>query len=91
MGRVDRLHVTWVGPLQVDSGALASVSAFSGMYQLVLPFAPWDDSAFDALVDLQDRLEELLGADSVDGHDLGGGEANIFVVTPEPARAFSWR
>jgi hypothetical protein len=58
-------------------------------YQLVLQFRGNDLLEFDALVNLEDKLQELVEpiAD-VDGHDLGSGEANIFVLTADPVATF---
>ena len=55
------------------------------MYQLVLQFAPWSDRDFDALVRLEDELESVVRAGEVDGHDWGSNEANIFILTEDPA------
>ncbi|MFP5392047.1 MAG: ABC transporter [Gammaproteobacteria bacterium] len=54
-------------------------------YQLVLQFKGNDLLDFDALVSFEDELQELIEpiAD-VDGHDMGSGEANIFVLTADP-------
>ena len=57
------------------------------MFQLVLQFAPWSDGDFDDLVRLEDHLSALTEAGDVDGHDLGSNEANIFILTKNPAAA----
>ena len=57
------------------------------MFQLVLQFAPWDDRAFDDLIRLEDLVASVLESGEVDGHDLGSGEANIFVITDKPDSA----
>ena len=58
-------------------------------YQLVLQFQS-ESIDFDALVDLEDRLISLLKASAdVDGHDFGSGEANIFIITPDPRATFA--
>jgi hypothetical protein len=59
------------------------------VFQLVLQFAPWGDRDFDDLVRLEDRLEALVDAGEVDGHDLGSNEANIFIFTENPAATLS--
>jgi len=43
-----------------------------------------------ALIRIEKRVAKLVGSDGlVDGHDLGSGEANIFVLTSEdPAALF---
>jgi hypothetical protein len=59
-------------------------------YQLVLQFPCESIAQFDAVIDLEERLIELFvdSATEVDGHDSGSGEANIFILTPEPIKAF---
>jgi hypothetical protein len=58
-------------------------------YQLVLQFKGNDLLDFDALVSLEDKLQELIEpiAD-VDGHDMGSGEANVYVLTADPVATF---
>jgi hypothetical protein len=57
------------------------------VYQLVLQFAPWGDRSFDDLIALEGRLEAIVDLEAdVDGHDLGAGEANIFLFTRDPLR-----
>lgn len=59
-------------------------------YQLILqlPFASLDD--YDALIRLEERVRAGLGEfGTVDGHDAGSGEMNIFVLTHRPALAFA--
>ena len=59
-------------------------------YQLVLQFPANTLDDFDQLVILEDKLTEELGSvGTVDGHDFGAGEFNIFVLTDEPATLFS--
>jgi hypothetical protein len=44
---------------------------------------------FDALIRLEDAITKKLGdLGSVDGHDAGSGEMNIFLFTDEPVAAF---
>jgi hypothetical protein len=58
-------------------------------YQLVLQFHGDSLSDFDAMVALEDELTEELGDTAdVDGHDLGSGETNIFILTSDPAATF---
>ena len=57
-------------------------------YQLVLQFAAGTLSDYDALVAMEDQLIELLGESAVDGHDMGSGEANIFIHTSDPQNTF---
>ena len=55
------------------------------MFQLVLQFAGWNPGSFDALVALEEELISVIGSrGSVDGHDAGSGEANIFILTELP-------
>lgn len=59
-------------------------------YQLVLQW-PLTNSMkdFDALVDVEDLLEEnLANAGAVDGHDAGASEFNIFILTDDPQNSF---
>ncbi len=58
-------------------------------YQLVLQFNGDSLGDYDAMVALEDDLIQELGdiAD-VDGHDVGVGETNVFIVTSDPESAF---
>jgi hypothetical protein len=59
------------------------------LFQLVLQFRPWSERGLDELVTLEDRLVDVLGTmAAVDGHDLGSGEANIFILAGNPQRTF---
>lgn len=52
----------------------------------------WGDQAgdFDFLVRIEDVLiANLSELHDVDGHDMGSGEANIFIITHDPLLAFS--
>jgi hypothetical protein len=57
-------------------------------YQLVLQFAADSTEDFDRLIELEDRLIEELDVATVDGHDFGSGEFNIFVLTDDPTTVF---
>ncbi len=57
-------------------------------YQLVLQFAAGVISDYDALIAIESRLITALGEDAVDGHDMGSGEANIFLSTSDPQKMF---
>jgi len=58
-------------------------------YQLVLQFEAVSIEEFDRLVALEDRLiGELSDLATVDGHDFGLGQFNIFVLTDAPAASF---
>jgi len=44
---------------------------------------------FDAMIELEDVISRGLGPlGDVDGHDVGSGEMNIFVVTDDPHGSF---
>lgn len=59
-------------------------------YVLVLQWPGSSEADFDALIRMEDKLTEALGDhSSVDGHDFGTGEMNIFVESDDPAEAFS--
>jgi hypothetical protein len=58
-------------------------------YQLVLQFSATSMEDFDRLVALKDELiAELNELASVDGHDFGSGEFNIFILTNDPTECF---
>ena len=58
-------------------------------FQLVLQFRGDSLDDFDAMVALEDQLTEELGDSAdVDGHDIGSGETNIFIITSDPAATF---
>lgn len=58
-------------------------------YQLVLQ---WPGSAlrdYDAVIELEAILiRRLSGGAVVDGHDMGVGEVNVFILTENPAHTF---
>lgn len=59
------------------------------VYQIVIQ---WDEEAigdFDSLIEVENILYERLSVNhEVDGHDMGSGEANIFIITENPKQAF---
>lgn len=58
------------------------------IYQLVLQFPEAAFSDFDTLVRCEDELITVLGdRHDVDGHDIGSGEVNFFVITDDPQGA----
>jgi hypothetical protein len=58
-------------------------------YSLVVQFQG-DSLDLDELVALEDELiGALCGEAEVDGHDIGEGEANIFVVSDRPVETFA--
>lgn len=61
-------------------------------YMLVLQ---WPSSSsvsdFDLLISLEDAIRESLGdLGTVDGHDIGSGEMNIFVFAEDPTLTFDY-
>jgi len=57
-------------------------------YLVVLEFHGDDSENFDRVIALETKLEEELSSGEVDGHDVGGGIVNIFIVTKDPKRCF---
>lgn len=57
-------------------------------YQLVLQWPASSITDLDILVELEDALIEGLARSEVDGHDIGSGEANIFIHTDDAAQTF---
>ena len=58
-------------------------------YMLVLQLSGSDPAEFDELVELEDAVREVIGdAGTVDGHDIGSGERNIFIFTEAPQVTF---
>lgn len=58
-------------------------------YQLVIKF--WRNSLDDPnfLATIQDELKEALDdTATLDGYDVNAKEINLFVITPDPKRAF---
>lgn len=59
-------------------------------YQLVVQFPQDAFANFDAVVAFEDELISVLAdRHEVDGHDIGSGEVNFFVLTDDPAAALS--
>jgi hypothetical protein len=58
-------------------------------YQLVLQWPATQPDALRDLIEIEDALRSRLDpVHDVDGHDLGAGEMNIFVLTDGPLQAF---
>jgi hypothetical protein len=57
-------------------------------YQLVLQFAGDTIADYGALIAMEHQLIDTLGDGCVDGHDMGCGEANIFIITADPQNTF---
>jgi len=57
-------------------------------YQLVLQFVADAISDHDALIAIESQLITALGEAAVDGHDMGSGQANIFIITSDPQTTF---
>lgn len=59
-------------------------------HQLVVQFPEDAFLDFDALVSFEDSLDQILGdRHDVDGHDVGSGEVNFFVLTDDPRAALA--
>lgn len=58
-------------------------------FQLVLQFKRDDLPDFDTLINLEDQLRRVVEpVAEVDGHDMGSGEMNIFILTSDPVSTF---
>lgn len=58
-------------------------------YQLVLQLRGDDCLDFDAMVSLEDDIKQIVEPMAeVDGHDMGSGEMNIFILTCDPVATF---
>ncbi|MGD9669461.1 MAG: hypothetical protein AB7U75_10455 [Hyphomicrobiaceae bacterium] len=56
-------------------------------YQLVIQFDDEMGNALDNLIEFEDELIELLdGVAEVEGHDVGSGTANLFIMTNTPKK-----
>jgi hypothetical protein len=54
-------------------------------YELVIQFRPSVALDVEKLVSIEDALVDELGdSASVDGHDIGSGEFNVFIFTDNP-------
>jgi len=61
-----------------------------GKYQLVVQFKHVSSDDFGELVDWEQALADHLAASaSIDGHDLGAGEFNLFLFTDNATVTFS--
>src|SRR5215471_18252824 len=59
-------------------------------YQLVLQFRGAALEDYDEMIALEDELIEAVGDSAdVDGHDVGSGERNIFILKSDPVGSFS--
>jgi hypothetical protein len=59
-------------------------------YILILQWPGSAEVDFKELVKMEDELDNSLGDyATVDGHDFGSGEMNIFIETDQPMRAFA--
>ena len=60
-----------------------------GLYQLVLQFRGNALADLDKAAALEEDLVSALGdSANVDGHDIGSGETNIFIITTDPKSTF---
>jgi len=56
-------------------------------FQVVLQFSASSAADFDELVALEDQVSAALGeCASVDGHDFGSGEFNVFLLRTTQSR-----
>jgi hypothetical protein len=59
-------------------------------YILVLQWSGDSEADFDALISMEEQVDVALGRyASIDGHDFGSGEMNIFIETDRPTEAFA--
>ncbi len=59
-------------------------------YILVLQWPGDSEADFEALISMEEQVETVLGRyASVDGHDFGSGEMNIFIETDRPTETFA--
>lgn len=56
-------------------------------YQLVVQF-PEKLIGLDHLCKIEDDLANISSDNKIDGHDIGSGEANIFILTNNPEYSF---
>jgi hypothetical protein len=59
-------------------------------YVLIFQWPTWSLDDYERLIATEELIEDGLSEDDgdVDGHNMGSGEMNIFVVTDFPGRAF---
>jgi hypothetical protein len=58
-------------------------------FQLVVQFRPTTPLSFEDVMAIEDAIIDELGdSASVDGHDIGSGEFNIFICTDNPTGSF---
>jgi hypothetical protein len=58
-------------------------------FQLILQFAGASAEDRDAMIALEEAIIRVLDdAGDVDGHDVGSGEMNVFILTDDPKLAF---
>jgi hypothetical protein len=54
-------------------------------YQLIFQFRGDSIEDYDSMIAIENELIEVLGdSATVDGHDVGSGETNIFILTSDP-------
>jgi hypothetical protein len=59
-------------------------------YILVLQWPASSEADFEALISMEEQLGATIGRyASLDGHDFGSGEMNIFLATERPTEAFA--
>lgn len=57
-------------------------------YQLVLQFPESFFSDLDGIYEMEEKIEQALIHADLDGHDVGAGEVNFFILTSNPEACF---
>lgn len=57
-------------------------------YQLVVQFAEYIYGDLDWIIEIEDKIDNLLLGSEIDGHDIDGGETNIFIHINNPINSF---
>ncbi len=72
-------------------GGPALVGETDDVWQLVISLPEGETHSIEDISVIEDRLEALSrGLFDIDGHDLGVGGANIFLLTTAPEEATAW-
>lgn len=58
-------------------------------YQLVIQLPESLEGGLDKLIELEDEFDARIGNNAeIDGHDIGSGQMNIFIITSNPVETF---
>lgn len=57
-------------------------------YQFVIQFPENLNISYDDLIEIEEGLENNLSVGQIDGHDIGSGQMNIFILTDDPHSTF---